>query len=66
MRRIAVLMSLAADDKEGRAGIDAFMQGLGDWAGSTVVTCSSTFAGRQVATAFANNTLQRWSRCRRT
>ncbi len=28
MRRIAVLMSLAADDKEGRARIDAFVQGL--------------------------------------
>ena len=28
MRRIAVLMSLAADDKEGRVRIDAFVQGL--------------------------------------
>ena len=28
IRRIVVLMSLAADDKEGRVRIDAFVQGL--------------------------------------
>ena len=45
MRRIGVLMNLAADDLEGQARIAAFMQRCSNWAGPTAATCGSTIAG---------------------
>ena len=45
MRRIGVLMSLAADDPEGQARVAAFLKVCGNWAGPTAATRGSTSAG---------------------
>jgi len=39
MRRIGVLMNLAADDKEGQARLSAFMQALSDLGWKNARTC---------------------------
>jgi hypothetical protein len=57
-------MSLAADDKEGQARVDAFVQGLRELGWIDGRNVQSIFAGRQVGTAFAKNTLRSWSRYR--
>jgi hypothetical protein len=45
MRRIGVLMNLAADDAEGQARLAGFLQGLQEAAGRSAATRRSTFAG---------------------
>ena len=47
MRRIGVLMSVAADDPEGQARMAAFCRGCSNWAGPMAATCGSTIAGPQ-------------------
>jgi hypothetical protein len=42
MRRIGVLMSLAANDAQGQARLAAFLQGRSNWAGLMAATCGST------------------------
>ena len=42
MRRIGVLVGLAADDAHGQARIAAFLQGLQNWDGELGATCRST------------------------
>ena len=44
IRRVGVLMN-TADDLEGHSRVAAFVQGLRNWAGATLATCASTFAG---------------------
>ena len=66
MRRIGVLMNLAADDPDVQARTRRSCRGCSNWAGPTVATCGSTIAGaRAMPTAFAN-TRRNWSRSRRT
>ena len=66
MRRIGVLLTLAADDPEGQARIAAFCRRWSNWAGPTAAMCGSTSAGaRATPSAFAN-TRRNWSRSRRT
>ena len=47
MRRIGVLMSLAADNTEGRAADAHSCRGYSNWAGPTAATSGSIIAGRQ-------------------
>ena len=48
MRRIGVLMTIAANDPESQARIAAFRAGpAGNWAGPTAATCGSKSAGRR-------------------
>ena len=47
MRRIGVLMTIAANDPEAQARIGAFRAGTAGWAGPTAVMCGSTSAGRR-------------------
>ena len=65
-RRIGVLMSLAADDKEGQARVDAFMQGLRElgWIDGRNVQIDIRWAagGDRVR----HNTLRNWLRYRQT
>ncbi len=44
MRRIGVLMPLAADDPEAQARLAAFRRGFKNWAGPKAATCGSIFA----------------------
>jgi putative ABC transport system substrate-binding protein len=55
MRRIGVLMSLAPDDREGQARIDAFVEGLRElgWINSRNVQIDTRWVAG-VLTAFAN------------
>ena len=46
MRRIGVLMNVAADEPEAPARVGAFVQGLSSRAGLTAAMCGSTPAGR--------------------
>ena len=66
MRRIGVLMTLAADDPEGQARLAAFLQGLQElgWTDGRNVRID-TAGARAMPTAFAD-TRRNWSRSRRT
>ena len=68
MRRIGVLMSLAADDAEGQARLAAFRQGLQRIGlDRSAATCGSNTAGlRAMPTALRRHTRRNWSRLRRT
>ena len=60
VRRVGVLMNLAADDAEGKARLTAFAQGLQElgW----VTTCELTIGGAEgVPTVFVH-TERNWSR----
>jgi hypothetical protein len=60
VRRIGVLMNVAADDPEGQARLTAFVQGLQH--GLMAATCGLTTAGAEgMPIAFAD-TQQNWSR----
>ena len=62
VRRIGVLMNVAADDPEGQARLTAFVQGLQQLAGLMAATCGLTTAGAEgMPIAFAD-TQQNWSR----
>ena len=66
MRRIGVLMSLAADDPEAQARIAAFLQGLQQLGWTDGRNVRIDIAGAQaMPTAFAD-TRRNWSRSRRT
>ena len=67
MRRIGVLMSLAADDPEGQARIAAFLQGLQQlgWTDGRNVRIDYPLGRGRCRRAFAN-TRRNWSRSRRT
>ena len=66
MRRIGVLMNLAADDPEDRPASRRSCRDCSNWAGPTAATCGSISAGRAGdADAFAD-TRRNWSRSRRT
>ena len=67
MRRIGVLMSLAADDPEAQARIAAFLQGLQQlgWTDGRNVRIDYRWGGRRCRPTFAN-TRRNWSRSRRT
>ena len=55
MRRIGVLMSLAADDPEAPAQVGAFHRGWLNWVGVSVATCASSIVGMQaILTQLAN------------
>ena len=66
MRRIGVLVRLAADDAEYQARIAAFLQGLRSWAGPTAATCGSTSLGHGQCRPTSADTRPNWSRSRRT
>ena len=66
MRRIGVLMTLAAGDPEGQARVAAFAQGLQQLGWTTVATCGSTSAGPQATPTTFADTRRNWSRSRRT
>ena len=53
MRRIGVLMGIAADDPAGQVRLAAFLQGLHNWGGRRVATSASTSAGAQRNRALA-------------
>ena len=61
MRRIGVLMSVAADGPEGQARLAAFLKGLSNWAGPRAATCGSTTAGAPAMPSAVVNTRQNWS-----
>ena len=66
MRRIGVLINLAADDPEGHARITAFAQGLQEEDGLRAATCGSTIVGvARVQTPWLSMR-RNWSRSRRT
>src|SRR5213080_2940197 len=65
MRRIGVLMGLAADDAEGQARIAAFVHALQQLGWTNGRTCGSTFAGAQVMPSAVGYMRQNWSRSRR-
>ena len=67
MRRIGVLMSLAADDPEAQARIAAFLQGLQQlgWTDGRNVRIDYSLGAQAMPTAFAS-TRRNWSRSRRT
>ena len=64
VRRIGVLVYLAADDAEGQARLAAFAQALQQLGWSEGVTCGSTPAGPRPATLV--DTRRNWPRSRRT
>src|SRR5262245_34098070 len=66
MRRIGVLMNLAAEDAEGQARLAAFLQGLQERAGPSTATCASTSAGGLAMWTAFENMPRIWSRLRRT
>ena len=67
MRRIGVLMSLAADDPEGQARVAAFVQGLQQlgWTVGRNVRIDYPLGRRRCRPSFAD-TRRNWSRSRRT
>jgi hypothetical protein len=60
VRRIGVLMNLAADDPEGQLRLAAFLQGLQE------AMRRSTFAGVRATRSKCANRWPRWSRSPRT
>ena len=66
MRRIGVLMSLAADDQEGQARLTAFVQGLQELGWTDGRKCRSTIAGPQAMPSAFADTRRNWPRSRRT
>ena len=66
MRRIGVLMSLAADDPEGQARLTAFVQGLQELGWTDGRKCRSTIAGPQAMPSAFADTRRNWPRSRRT
>jgi putative tryptophan/tyrosine transport system substrate-binding protein len=61
MRRIGVLMNLAADDPAGQVRFAAFVQGLQQLGGLTAARCRSTRVGqRAIPTIFANTRRNWW------
>jgi putative ABC transport system substrate-binding protein len=66
MRRIGVLMPLAADDPEARARLAAFQQALQElgWTEGRNVQIDTRFAGGATGSAFASMR-RNWSRSRR-
>ena len=65
MRRIGVLMSLAADDQEGQARLTAFVQGLQELGWTDGRKCRSTIAGPQAMPSAFADTRRNWPRSRR-
>ena len=62
MRRIGVLLPAAPDDAEFQSWVGAFLQGLGNRAGSSAATCGSTPVGpRPMPLKFAD-TRRNWPR----
>ena len=66
VRRIGVLMSVAADDPEGQARLAAFHMACNNWAGPRAVTCGSTTAGVPAMPSAVVDTQRNWSRSART
>ena len=66
MRRIGVLMAVAADDPEGQARIAAFRKALQQLGWTTAAMCGSTFVGpRGDADDIRRHMQRNWSRSRR-
>jgi len=62
MRRVGVLMNLAADDAEGQGRLAAFLQGCKKRAGASAAMCASTSAGVRVIQNSIVAMRRNWSR----
>ena len=62
MRRIAVLMNLAADDPESPIRLAALLQGCSNWVGRSAETSKSTIVGVPATPTSCANTRGNWWR----